>query len=407
MDKDILIVGGGIGGLTAALALARRGYGVRVLEEATEFGAIGYGIQLGPNVFHMFKRLGLSEAVLRQSVIPRAVVMLDALDGEEVACIPTGESFRRRFRHSYVVLHRIDLHHVLLDACKALPSITLMPATAAAAFEDLGERVRVITKDGRVFAAAAVIGADGLGSAIRAQMLEEGAPRFIGYVAHRTIVPMERVPAGVRRDDVVLWGGPGFHIVHYPLRQKTVFNIVAVFRTSTYAEKGDVVGHRAEIEKTYRDAHPAMRALLAMMDLERRWAISDRDPIRHWHRGRVVLLGDAAHPTLQSLAQGACMAIEDGVCLAELIHASGGDFATAFREYESSRWVRTARVQLESRALWEFYHAEGIAREVRNQTTAEWSEDHMFRCLAWLYDGFALPSEREHAARHAHAASRL
>jgi 3-hydroxybenzoate 6-monooxygenase len=401
VDKDILVVGGGIGGLTAALALARRGYRVRVLEEAREFGAIGYGIQLGPNVFHMFERLGLREAVLRASIIPRAVVMLDALDGEEVACIPTGESFERRFKHPYIVLHRIDLHHVLLDACRAVPLIELVPSTAAAGYDDLGDHVRVRSKDGRAFEAAAVIGADGLGSAIRAQMLEEGPPRFIGYVAHRTIVPMEQVPAAVRRDDVVLWGGPGFHIVHYPLRHKTVFNIVAVFRTSTYAEKGDLAGHRAEIEKTYREAHPTMKSLLAMMDLERRWAISDRDPIRHWHRGRVVLLGDAAHPTLQSLAQGACMAIEDGVCLAELIHASRGDFAAAFRIYESSRLLRTARVQLESRALWPFYHAEGIARDVRNATTAEWSEDHMFRCLAWLYDGFALPTEREQATRRA------
>ncbi len=405
MDRDILVVGGGIGGLTAALALARHGYKVRVIEEASEFGAIGYGIQLGPNVFHMFERLGLSEAVLRVSVIPRAVVMLDALDGAEVACIPTGESFRARFKHPYVVLHRIDLHHVLLDACKAMPSIELMASTAAASFEDLGERVRVRSKDGRAFEAAAVIGADGLGSAVRTQMFEEGAPRFIGYVAHRTIVPMEHVPAGVRRDDVVLWGGPGFHIVHYPLRQKTVFNIVAVFRTSTYAEKGDLAGHRAEIEKTYRDAQPAMKSLLAMMDLERRWAISDRDPIRRWHRGRVVLLGDAAHPTLQSLAQGACMAIEDGVCLAELMHAAGGDFAAAFRQYESARLLRTARVQLESRALWPFYHAEGIARDVRNETTAKWSEDHMFRCLAWLYDGFALPSGSGQATPHARAGS--
>jgi 3-hydroxybenzoate 6-monooxygenase len=393
LDKDVLIVGGGIGGLTAALALAQRGYRVRVLEAASEFGAIGYGIQLGPNVFHMFERLGLSEAVLRVSIVPRALVMLDALDGQEVAVVPTGESFEARFRHPYIVLHRIDLHHVLLDACKELSAIELVPSTAAVSFEDLGARVRVRSRDGRTFEAAAVIGADGLGSAIREQMLAEGAPHFIGYVAHRTIVPMERVPAGVRRDDVVLWGGPGFHIVHYPLRQSTLFNIVAVFRTTTYAEKGDLAGHRAEVERTYCDSQPAMKSLLAMMDLERRWAISDRDPIRHWHRGRMVLLGDAAHPTIQSLAQGACMAIEDAVCLAELIHVAKGDFATAFQRYTSARLLRTARVQLESRALWPFYHAEGIARDVRNATTAAWDDDHMFRCLAWLYDGFALPSD--------------
>jgi salicylate hydroxylase len=171
-----------------------------------------------------------------------------------------------------------------------------------------------------------------------------------------------------------------------------VFNIVAVFRTPSYADKGDPRAYRGEIERIYRDAQPAMKALLDLMDLERRWAISDRDPIRHWHRNRVVLLGDAAHPTLQSLAQGACMAIEDGLCLAELINAAAGDFVGAFRQYEAARLIRTARVQLESRSLWEFYHAGGIARDVRNATTADWSEDHMFRCLAWLYDGFAMPT---------------
>jgi 2-polyprenyl-6-methoxyphenol hydroxylase-like FAD-dependent oxidoreductase len=391
----ILVVGGGIGGLTAALALARRGMRVRVLEEAAEFGAIGYGIQLGPNVFHMFERLGLRDAVLRASIVPPALVMLDALDGREVARIPTGDSFLARFKHPYIILHRIDLHHVLLDACKAEPLIALEAATTVVRFEDFGEGVRVQTNDGRMIEGAALVGADGLGSAIRAQLFSEGAPRLIGYVAHRTIVPMGEVPAGVLREEVVLWGGPGYHIVHYPLRAHTVLNVVAVFRTPTYAEKLDPHAYRAEIAATYCDAQPPMQALLAIMDLDRRWVISDRDPIRHWHKGRVALLGDAAHPTVQSLAQGACMAIEDAVCLAELIHAEHGDVAAAFRRYEAARLMRTARVQLESRAMWPFYHAEGIARDVRNaMTAAEWSPDHMFRCLAWLYDGFALPTER-------------
>jgi 2-polyprenyl-6-methoxyphenol hydroxylase-like FAD-dependent oxidoreductase len=147
------------------------------------------------------------------------------------------------------------------------------------------------------------------------------------------------------------------------------------------------------LQHTYRDAHPAMRALLAMMDLGRRWQVGDRDPIRHWAKGRVVLLGDAAHPPLQSFAQGACMAIEDGLCLAELVHAASGDFAGAFRRFEAARSLRTARLQLESRALWEFYHAEGIARDVRNETVSAWDEAHMYRCLAWLYDGFSMPAE--------------
>lgn len=395
-QHPILIVGGGLGGLAAALALARCGWRVRVLEEAPQFGAIGYGIQLGPNVIPMFERLGVAEAVLRQASVPPALVMLDALDGTEVARIPTGETFLHRFRHPYIIIHRIDLHEALLDACCALPNIALEPSSGVVGFEDDGAQVRVHTKDGRSHAGAAVIGADGLGSAIRAQLCSEGPPRFIGYVAHRTIVPMAQVPDGVLRREVVLWGGPGYHIVHYPLRHGSLFNIVAVFRTPTYAERGDVDGYRAELEKTYRDAQPAMQGLLALMDLKRRWAISDRDPIRHWHKGRVVLLGDAAHPTLQSLAQGACMAIEDAICLAHLINTAQGDFDLAFRQYEAVRLVRTARVQLESRSLWEFYHAADVAREVRKLTVADWDEPHMFDCLAWLYDGFAI--ERSHPA---------
>jgi 2-polyprenyl-6-methoxyphenol hydroxylase-like FAD-dependent oxidoreductase len=393
-DNPILIVGGGIGGLAAALALGRSGFQVRVLEEAPQFGAIGYGIQLGPNVFPMFERLGVAEAVLRASDLPPAVVMLDALDGEEIARIPTGDKFRRRFKHPYIVIHRIDLHHVLIDACKTSAAIELQASTSAVGIEEDGDQVRVRTQDGRILAGSAVIGADGLGSSVRAMLRNEGPPRLTGYVAHRTIVPMQQVPDGVLRDEVVLWGGPGYHIVHYPLRHGSLFNIVAVLRTSTYAEKGDARGHREELERTYRDAHPTMKALLGLMDLERRWAISDRDPIRHWHKGRTVLLGDAAHPTLQSLAQGACMAIEDGVCLAEAIEATGGDFETAFRRYEAARVVRTARVQLDSRSLWEFYHAAGIARDVRGLTVADWTEEHMFNCLAWLYDGFPMGRTR-------------
>lgn len=390
----VLIVGGGIGGLATALALGRKGTHVRVLEEAHEFGAIGYGIQLGPNVFPMFERLGVTEAVLERADLPPAIVMLDALDGAELVRIPTAESFHRRFKHPYIVIHRVDLHQVLLDACRALPNVVLEPSTSAIGVEAAGERVRVRTKAGSEIEGAAAIGADGLGSVIRSSLHHEGAPRLIGYVAHRTIVPMERVPVGVLRQEVVLWGGPGYHIVHYPLRHGTPFNVVAVFRTSTHAEKCDLHGHRVEVEATYRHAHPAMKALLALMDFERRWAISDRDPIRHWHKGRIALLGDAAHPTLQSLAQGACMAIEDGVCLAELITAAQDDFETAFRRYESARLVRTARVQLESRALWEFYHAGDIARDVRRATVADWSADHLFGCLAWLYDGFAMSDAR-------------
>jgi 3-hydroxybenzoate 6-monooxygenase len=384
----ILIAGGGLGGLTAALALARRGHATRVLEGATEFGAIGYGIQFGPNVFHVFDRLGLMHEVLAVADTPAALLMLDALDGKELVRIPTGASFRARFKYPYVIVHRIDLHNVLLDACRKSEVIELVPQAMVTGFEDGGDNVSVSTADGRTLTGAALIAADGLRSLFRQKLIGDGEPDPVGYAALRTIVPMGELKADVPRDCVVLWGGPGYHVVHYPLRHGAEFNIVAVFRTTTHAEKADAGTYRAELEETYRSAHPLMRQLNAMMDLRWRRSVADRAPVRHWHRGRIVLLGDAAHAPLQSLAQGACMAIEDGLCLAEAIDSAAGDFAAAFRRYEALRLTRTARVQLESRALWEsFYHVEDIARDVRNATVAAWDEAHIFSCLAWLYDG--------------------
>jgi len=387
--KDpIIIVGGGLGGLSTGLALARHGYAVRVLEGAPEFGAIGFGIQFGPNVFHALDRLGISAAVLETADSPPNVMMFDALSGREVTRVPTGASFRKRFKYPYIIIHRIDLHNVLLDACRREPLITLVPDAMATRFEDSTGGVTVLTADGRSFRGSLLIGADGIHSRIRAQILADGEPRPNGYMGFRTIVPMREVTADVQRDIVALWAGPGFHIVHYPLRHGTLFNIVAVFRRSVHSERGDLAAYRTELEGVYRNAHPTMKALLAMLDLGRRQAIGDRDPIRHWHKGRVVLLGDAAHPTLQSLAQGACMAIEDGPCLADCINSAGGDHEAAFRRFESARWVRTARVTLESRAIWDVYHADGIARDVYWQMLGERSEAETFQCLAWLYDGF-------------------
>jgi 3-hydroxybenzoate 6-monooxygenase len=389
--EPVLIVGGGLGGLTTALALAKRGLPSRVLEGAPQFGAIGYGIQFGPNVFHVFDRLGLMEQVLAVSDSPPAVSMFDALTGREIVRIPTGTSFRSRFKYPYIVVHRIDLHNVLLDACRATSAVELVSDAMVNAYEDRGDHVAATTADGRSFSSEVLVAADGFRSLFRESLIGDGDPVPTGYAALRTIVPMAQVDADVPRTQVVLWGGPGCHVVQYPLRHGTEFNIVAVFRTSTHAEKGDAGSYRAELEQTYRDTHPTMRRLIGMLDLQWRRPVADRDPIRHWHKGRVVLLGDAAHAPLQSLAQGACMAIEDGLCLAEAIHAAKGDYPAAFASFEAARVVRTARVQLESRALWQFYHCGGIERDVRNATVADWDEAHLFRCLSWLYDGGAAP----------------
>lgn len=387
-QKPILIVGGGFGGLTAALALGQRGIPVQVFEGAPEFGAIGYGIQFGPNIFHVFDRLGISDEVKSVGDEPSALLMLDALNGDQVIRIPTGESFRERFNQQYLIVHRIDLHTVLLDACKKIDAIKLEPEAMMTTYQDHGDHVSIELEDGRSFTGSVLIGADGIGSTTRAQMIGDGDPLPNGYVAHRTIVPMETVTADVPRDVVVLWGGPGFHIVHYPLRHGTLFNIVAVFRSDNQAARGDVEAYRAELHETHKATQPEAKALIDMMDLERRFVVGDRDPIRHWHQGRVGLLGDAAHPTLQSLAQGAGMAIEDGLHLANLIHANGDDYETTFTQFAKDRYLRTARVTLESRYIWDFYHCDGIEREVRYQMYKDQNEADRFQCVSWLYDGF-------------------
>jgi len=393
--EPILIVGGGLGGLTTALALSRRGIGARVLEGAPQFGAIGYGIQFGPNVFHVFDRLGLMEPVLAVADAPVAVLMWDALDGKELVRIPTGASLRARFKYPYIIVHRIDLHNVLLDACRRSDTIELVSDALVTTFNEQNEGVTVTTADGRAFSGPALVAADGVRSLFRQKLIGDGEPRPSGYAALRTIIPMQDLKVDVPRDSVVLWGGPGYHVIHYPLRHGTEFNIVAVYRTPHHADKADVATHRAELEQVYRDAHPSVRALNAMMDLRWRRSVMDRNPIRHWHRGHIVLLGDAAHAPLQSLAQGASMAIEDGLCIGELIYAADHDFTAAFRRFETLRLERTARLQLESRTIWDWLlHAEGIARDVRNSTVAVWDEAHMFDCLSWLYDGAQIPTRQ-------------
>ena len=203
-SEPIIIVGGGLGGLTTALALGRAGRCVRVLEQAPEFGAIGYGIQLGPNVVPMFDRLGVTAAVLDKGDVPDACLMVDAYSGEEIARLPLGVSFRERFRHPYIIIHRVDLHQALMDACRARPEIAFEPAAAAAGFEDRGDRVIVRTADGRNIEGAALVGADGLRSTIRARLRQEGEPHQFGYVAQRTLVPIGEVPDPVPRQNVYL-----------------------------------------------------------------------------------------------------------------------------------------------------------------------------------------------------------
>jgi 3-hydroxybenzoate 6-monooxygenase len=383
--KPIIIAGGGIGGLAAALALARKGRPAHVLEQSEEFREIGAGIQLGPNVFRMFDRVGLTEAVDAVAVYPDNLVMMDGLTGEEVTRVPlTG--MRARFGYPYAVIHRGDLHGVLLAACRRSNLITLETARRVTGYRDEGDAVVVATEAGSVEGAAA-LGCDGIWSRFRAELVGDGEPRISGHVAYRAVLPTADFPQEMRRNEVVLWAGPKNHLVHYPLRRGELYNLVAVFHSQRYEEGWNAFGDPVELREHFRGNRPEVRRLLDRIEEWRMWVLCDREPVRRWSRGRVALLGDAAHPMLQYLAQGACMAIEDAVELADQVERAGDDLPAAFEAYVDARYLRTARVQLMARVYGEFYHAAGVVRELRNMMLGARTPQEAVESSAWLYGG--------------------
>jgi salicylate hydroxylase len=391
----VLVVGGGIGGLAAALTLARKGLKVRLFEQGAEFKEVGAGIQLGPNVFRMFKLLGLTEAIEHVAFHPDNLIMMDALTGDKVLQLPVGgPEFKQRFEgFPYGVIHRGDLHQVLLAACQAEANIELTVLKKALRHEDLGERVVLHTEDGAKIEGCALVGADGLWSKTRAQLLGEEKPRVSGHIAYRAVLPRAEVPGDLWQNNVVLWAGPKTHLVHYPLRRGELYNLVAVFHSDRYEEGWDVYGDVAELNAKFHAERPEVTRLLAKINTWKMWVLCDREPARVWSKGRVTLLGDAAHPTLQYMAQGANMAIEDAVVLAAYAEISGWDFARAFKWYEDARYLRTARVQITSRYYGDFYHAAGVVRELRNQFVApKPGAAPSFEGMAWLYEGIKVPA---------------
>ena len=383
----ILIAGGGIGGLTAALVLSRHGYRVCLIEQAREFKEIGAGIQLGPNAFKLFDRLGITDEISSTAVFPESLLVMDSITAEEVTRIPLGEKFLGRFRYPYALIHRADIHSVLLQACRSSPLITLVTSQKVVRFEDDGDHVVAHTEDGTSFEGAALIGADGLWSTIRATVVGDGAPRVSGHIAYRAVLATEEVPLHLRIPSMTLWAGPRNHLVHYPLRGGELFNLVAVFHSDRYREGWDSAGDPDELKKRFQDVVPDVQTMLGKIESWRMWVLCDREPVKNWSHGRVTLLGDAAHPTLQYLAQGACMAIEDAVVLAEEIDRAAGDYAKAFEAYQNRRYLRTGRVQLTARLYGEFFHAAGASREIRNQFLRERTAEEARESVGWLYDG--------------------
>lgn len=387
-QKPIIVVGGGLGGVATALGLGERGRAVRLLEQSAEIAPIGYGVQIGPNVLPMLARLGLEKEVRRVSYYPEELTLYEAFSGDLLARVPLrGAHFETRYPAPYIGIHRVDLHEVLLKACRALPDVDLNQATTVTGFSQDAGGVKVATSTGETIEGAALIAADGLRSRIRAQLYPEDLPRDTGYVAHRTIVAMADAPASLRkRRGVTMWTGPGFHVIYYPLRDATEMNIVAVFETPPEGTLTDDADYPRYIAQVCAKAQPEVKDVVSIVNLERRWSIVDRNPIRQWSRGRVTLLGDSAHATLQSLAQGAGMAIEDAVTLSGLIDKHGDAYEEAFARFERLRFGRTARVQLESRALWHTYHCDGVDAEVRTQQWQERTTEDFYRCFDWLWN---------------------
>jgi salicylate hydroxylase len=394
-QHPVVVVGGGIGGVAMALALGRQGHRVQLLEQADQIGAIGYGVQMGPNVMPMLDELGVGAEVRAAAYFPKDIMLYDYLTGQTLSHIPlqTPEFAERYQSQPYIAIHRVDMHELLLKACEKHPHISLNQSTTVTGYTQSGDVVSLHTAQGDTIQAAAVVACDGLRSRLRAQMRPDDVPRESGYVAHRSLIPMDQAPAQVQqRQTVTMWAGPGLHVIYYPLRQASLLNIVLVVQLPAHVSSTQDQGYMDYLQHLLAQAQPEPQQVAKLVHLDRRWAIADREPMRHWHDGRVCLLGDAAHATLQSLAQGAGMAIEDVVCLSGLMAQHGTDVSSAFKDFERARFLRTARVQWVSRHLWEDYHCQGVQAQVRSEIYSQRDVADHYRCLDWLWTPQALVS---------------
>jgi len=387
-SKTAIVVGGGIGGLASALALARQGVEVTLLEQAQAIGEIGAGLQLGPNAFAALQSLGVAEAVKRSAVFVERMAMIDAITAEPVADIPLQDPFQRRFANPYAVAHRSDLHSALHDACLANDFIEVHVNSRVEAVTLNEDGCAVRTTDGRRFEAAALIGADGVRSVVR-DVIVGDHPRVSGHVVYRAVVPADKMPGELKWNAPVVWAGPNCHLVHYPIRGGEQYNLVVTFHSRERETWGVTAGSRDEVLSYFSAIHPLPRKLLDLPDSWRRWSTADRDPVASWTKGNATLLGDAAHPMMQYLAQGACMALEDAVTLGAAVKATdiraSADWKQALSLYERSRVTRTARVVLSVREFGRLCHASGVERLVRNNLWRGRNPERFYDALEWLY----------------------
>lgn len=390
-DLPVLIAGGGIGGLATAIGLAQKGIPSLVLERAAQLGEIGAGIQLGPNAFHAFDYLGVGDQARALAVYIDNLRLMDAMDGTEITRIPLDDAFRARFKNPYGVIHRGDLHGVFLKACQDHPLVSLRTSAGVTGYDQDGHSATAILASGERVRGRLLIGADGLNSAIRAQLVGDGAPRVSGHTTYRSVIPTEDMPEDLRWNAATLWAGPKCHIVHYPLKGWKMFNFVVTYHNNAPSPEAGVSVTHDEVRQGFEHIAPIARQIIDRGQNWKRWVLCDRDPVANWVDGRVALLGDAAHPMLQYFAQGACMAMEDAVALAHNLAAAPDQAEAALRAYQNLRRLRTARVQLQSREIGQHvYHPAGAHAELRNAVMRSRSPENWYDIVDWLYGSTGL-----------------